>query len=99
VRAGDAVVLATDGLWDNLFEAEIGAAVAALRGGGPDARAAAAAAAERLALAANARALNTTCASPFAQRARESGFQYAGGKPDDITVVVALVTDAAPERS
>ncbi len=33
--------------------------------------------------------------SPFAYGAQMSGIEYVGGKPDDITVVVAYVTDAA----
>lgn len=33
--------------------------------------------------------------SPFAYGAKMSGMDYIGGKPDDITVVVAYVTDAA----
>ena len=33
--------------------------------------------------------------SPFSYGAKMSGIDYVGGKPDDITVVVAYVTDAA----
>jgi hypothetical protein len=29
--------------------------------------------------------------SPFAKSARENFFDYAGGKPDDITVIVAQI--------
>ena len=33
--------------------------------------------------------------SPFAKKARENRWQFTGGKPDDITVVLATVEQEA----
>ncbi|KAJ2704932.1 Protein phosphatase 2C 7 [Coemansia sp. IMI 203386] len=33
--------------------------------------------------------------SPFAERAKLAGYNYAGGKPDDVTVMLAWVRDSA----
>jgi hypothetical protein len=33
--------------------------------------------------------------SPFAQKAKENNFAYCGGKPDDITIIIAQVFDDA----
>lgn len=35
--------------------------------------------------------LHETYLSPFAKGAKESGKKYQGGKPDDITVIVAQI--------
>ena len=39
---------------------------------------------------------NKTYDSPFAKNAREAGRNHPGGKPDDITVIVAQVTETSP---
>ncbi|CCL98463.1 uncharacterized protein FIBRA_00461 [Fibroporia radiculosa] len=39
--------------------------------------------------------LNTSCEVPFARRAREQGKAFHGGKPDDISVLVAVISEGA----
>ncbi|KAK9844187.1 hypothetical protein WJX81_007473 [Elliptochloris bilobata] len=91
VAAGDVVVAATDGVWDNVFPEELAGVVdsAQRRGDTP------AATASTLAQLALSRSQDQRHMSPFSYGARMSGIEYVGGKPDDITVVVAYVTDAA----
>lgn len=47
--------------------------------------------AELIAKEAEKYSYNQSYISPFAKGARESFFDYSGGKPDDITVVVAQI--------
>ena len=88
VRTGDIIVLGTDGLLDNVFNEESAALVSACkeRGASP------AAAAEALGRFAASRASDSQHMSPFAYAAHSYGFHYLGGKLDDITVLVAYVT-------
>jgi protein phosphatase PTC7 len=87
VRRGDAVVMGTDGLFDNMFDEEIVATLAKGRAEGlpPDAIA------MRLARRAHALAADGHRMSPFAQQAQAAGYSYRGGKMDDCTVIVSLV--------
>ena len=48
-----------------------------------------AAIAECLAKKSESKSLQPTYLSPFARGAQEAGIGYRGGKPDDITVIVA----------
>jgi len=94
-KEGDVVVMATDGLWDNLAEEEILKIVADHyhsnsghgEGGEGDTLA------DKLALAAFSRASSSEEESPFMRHAFLSGFVAApqGGKMDDITIVVGQV--------
>jgi len=81
---GDVVLLASDGLLDNLTTKQILEVVEACRG-----------TKRPLAEALKARAVevshDSAADSPFALNARRAGFWYSGGKPDDITVVVGTV--------
>ena len=100
LRPGDQLVVATDGLWDNCFPAEV-AAIAHRHAGDPRAAAAA------LAAAAAARGDDEEADTPFARAAeaageakltlleRAAGVRVAGGKLDDVTVVVLEVQDGA----
>lgn len=98
LRPGDQLVVATDGLWDNCFPAEV-AAVAARHAGDPRAAAAAlaATAAERggdeAADTPFARAAQAAGEAPLTLMERARGVRVAGGKLDDVTVVVLEVTD------
>ena len=90
VRAGDVVVLATDGLFDNLWPEDITELVLS-------SDADPALLASELAQAASVQANSTTAQTPFADAAHRHAIYYRGGKLDDITVVVAVVT--TPEQN
>ncbi|KFG59966.1 putative protein phosphatase 2C, partial [Toxoplasma gondii RUB] len=86
VAEGDILFLATDGVWDNLYDDQI---LAVLRNQ-PDVRKAAAEIAEL----AFKYSQNPRWASPFSTKEREVlGLtrRHLGGKPDDISVVLAAV--------
>jgi protein phosphatase PTC7 len=91
VRSGDIVVVATDGLFDNVYPDEAATLVSAAKERGEGAPAAAAA----LAQYARMRAGDPTHLSPFAYGAQQLGYRYYGGKLDDITVLVAYVAPAS----
>ena len=93
VTAGDVIVAGTDGLLDNVFGEDVAAVAAqAVRAGlGPQAAAA------DIAALARRRALDKAVQTPFAVAAREAGYWYAGGKLDDITVVVSFVLAASDQ--
>jgi len=87
VESGDVVVLGTDGLFDNLFDADI---IKVVSSSGQQAHPKDIA--ERLARKAYDVSFSEAD-SPFALEARRSGLprfkSFRGGKPDDIAVVVA----------
>ncbi|XP_012079067.1 probable protein phosphatase 2C 80 [Jatropha curcas] len=87
VSPGDVIVAGTDGLFDNLYNNEVTAAVvhAARAGLGPQATA------QKIADLARQRALDRNRQTPFSAAAQDAGFRYYGGKLDDITVVVSYV--------
>ncbi|CAJ0569563.1 unnamed protein product, partial [Mesorhabditis spiculigera] len=82
---GDIILLATDGLWDNVPLATIIKELEVLKS------------AEKLDSACNAIALTArklatdTRPSPFALKALVHGLSFEGGKPDDITVICLLI--------
>ena len=91
MRPGDLVVLATDGCFDNLFDDEIADVLdTALLRREPDAPDAAQLA-EVLASAARDASLDQARRTPFAVGAAREGFDRAGGKVDDVTVVCIRV--------
>lgn len=101
VSPGDLVLAYTDGLSDNLHEHEIleivNREVKRTSGGstrGPPREGAASASriAKALATAAHDRSLDEEAEVPFCVTARGYGHRLIGGKTDDITVVVAWVT-------
>ncbi|KAH8355455.1 hypothetical protein KR084_009644 [Drosophila pseudotakahashii] len=89
VQPGDVILLATDGVYDNVPESFL-IEILSEMAGIPDA--------VRLQMAANAVALmartlsqNPKHDSPFSQNARRLNIEASGGKPDDITVLLASV--------
>lgn len=92
---GDVVVVGTDGLFDNVFADEVArlASLSKARGDGP------AEAAEVVAAFARRRAADTEAATPFAVAAQAMGYNYRGGKMDDITVVVGFIEDSSSSPS
>ncbi|CAN8068558.1 unnamed protein product [Agarophyton chilense] len=82
---GDWVIVATDGLYDNVSDNDIVAETQSASD--------AVQLAERLGELAAARAVDKTYTSPFMVAATQAGVKWNGGKPDDITVVVARVEE------
>eukprot|EP00250_Pteridium_aquilinum_P002281 c12479_g1_i1 orf=61-1440(+) len=87
VASGDVLVLATDGVYDNLYEREIVDVVDSgyRKGVEPGT------VAMWLVKLAHQAGLNTEGRSPFSDAARAAGYSYEGGKLDDATVVVSYV--------
>ena len=90
----DILILASDGLWDNLFPDEVSDLVAThllarrkLQGTSLDEGRLAL----KLATVAYENGLDSTRDSPFSERAESFGHKLPGGKPDDITVLVATI--------
>lgn len=88
VQSGDVLVCASDGLFDNVSDD----AIAQIVDGAKDSK-------ENLAMllgkAAFAASVDKTADTPFAQQATEAlDMFYAGGKPDDITVVAVRILPA-----
>lgn len=86
----DIIVLGTDGLFDNLFEHEIVGFLQEERTGpcilSEDS-------ASRIAQEARIVSLDMWAFSPHMKEAQESGIIFQGGKPDDISVIVIIVTE------
>lgn len=96
VQPGDVLIAGSDGLLDNVFSTRAAKIVwdAKRRGATPGV------AAQQLATFASFRSRDPAYLSPFAKQARQAGFNYQGGKVDDITVVVSYVSagTAAPQK-
>jgi protein phosphatase PTC7 len=85
LQPGDALVSATDGLFDNLDEAGIAQYLTAHQGDAP-------AAARALAYAAWTASQEKFAKTPYSRAASEAfDLAFSGGKRDDVTVVVAFV--------
>uniref|UniRef100_A0A1I7TM84 Protein phosphatase n=1 Tax=Caenorhabditis tropicalis TaxID=1561998 RepID=A0A1I7TM84_9PELO len=87
VKKGDIILLATDGVWDNLSEQQVLDQLKALDEGKSNVQEVC----NALALTARRLAFDSKHNSPFAMKAREHGFLAPGGKPDDITLVLLLI--------
>lgn len=86
---GDFIVMATDGLWDNLSESALLLKISNIKNY------------TLQDLEKAAKSISTTAVelskdpmyiSPFSLNAKKNGYEYQGGKPDDITVLLARVT-------
>lgn len=91
LREGDVVVVATDGLYDNMAMSEIIARTAALEN--------VAEIADNLADAAQENQMNRSYRSPFQISAEKAGQEWEGGKEDDLTIVVAKVVSQGSDYS
>nr|XP_037283052.1 protein phosphatase PTC7 homolog isoform X1 [Rhipicephalus microplus] len=89
VQEGDLILMATDGLFDNLPENMIVNELAQLRDTSFDSIQQTV---NSLALQARRLAFDEAHLSPFSLRARDNGIDTIGGKPDDITILLASVT-------
>lgn len=88
LQKGDFVVLATDGVLDNLDKVEIRRIVSSASN---DPQLGSKDIAKLIATSAFKASQDTENITPFAESARKAGMYYKGGKPDDITVVVGRV--------
>lgn len=91
VEHNDIIILGSDGLFDNLYDIKI---IELMR---PFVRDRdqildPTLVAELIAKEAEKYSYNQAYVSPFAKSARENFYDYSGGKPDDITVIVAQIT-------
>jgi protein phosphatase PTC7 len=101
VEDGDVIVLATDGVFDNIPDSLLVAEIGALQTGSstPD-PARIQACANSIALIARKLSQDESFLSPFAKNARTSGFfNVSGGKEDDVTVILAAVSLKDSERT
>lgn len=85
---GDLIIVATDGLFDNMSDTDIVDELAKMEEVTSESIQWAA---NSIAMLARRHAFNSQYMSPFARRAGENGIQTIGGKPDDITVLLASV--------
>lgn len=90
LKEGDLIIVATDGLLDNLYPQEIvdicNRHVQSTTNSN-DSKIIA----DNIGNAAFKVSSNSTGTSPFSNEVTRRGYQYSGGKPDDITVLVAKV--------
>jgi len=94
VEHGDVILLATDGVFDNIPDSVLGKEIGTLQNGSsaPDA-AEIQACANSIALIARKLSQDENFLSPFAKNARANGFSnLKGGKEDDVTVLLAAVS-------
>ena len=89
IRDKDIVIVASDGLWDNVYDdmilSVVNDKVKYLDGNLSNCEELA----NFLAKLAERYSLDINYESPFAKKAKAKGYQYYGGKEDDITVVVS----------
>jgi serine/threonine protein phosphatase PrpC len=98
---GDVIVMGSDGLFDNVFDEEIVAVVnESMAGCRTDLRGVPRRVMEALLMRASTAASDEHGQTPFSERAVEHGYFSCGGKPDDISVVVAVVSEDedSPDR-
>ncbi|CAG8482922.1 6518_t:CDS:2 [Ambispora leptoticha] len=97
VKRGDIIVMGSDGLFDNLFDDDILEEVRQLTHATRNGlRAEPQTISDALAWRAKgvSEDLNNINGSPFQCRASQEGIYHLGGKMDDITVLVAIVTES-----
>jgi len=91
VREGDMVVLGTDGFFYNVYDTEVAQILQEMKGCSEEnVKETCVALVER----AFEHSQDTTYLSPFAKEGSEAlSWLYVGGKPDDITVLLAAVVN------
>ncbi|XP_072033810.1 protein phosphatase PTC7 homolog [Amphiura filiformis] len=88
VKEGDIILVATDGLFDNMSEEMILKEIAKIK---DQTFTSIQRAVDSIAERARELAYDPTYMSPFAQHARVNGIDFVGGKPDDITILLSAV--------
>ncbi|CAG2057623.1 unnamed protein product [Timema podura] len=89
VEDGDVILLATDGVFDNVPDHLLLSELCKVEGERDPVKLQGVA--NAIALMARSLAFDSTFMSPFAKNARDNGIDTLGGKPDDITVLLATV--------
>ncbi|XP_017066806.1 protein phosphatase PTC7 homolog [Drosophila eugracilis] len=89
MELGDVILLATDGLYDNVPESFLIEVLTEMSGISDPVRLQMFA--NALAFMARILSLNPKHDSPFSQNARKMNIELSGGKPDDITVLLATI--------
>lgn len=89
VEDGDVILLATDGVFDNVPDQLLVTEMRKVEGERDPTKLQGVA--NSIAFMARSLAFDGAFLSPFAQSARENGIDAIGGKPDDITVLLATV--------
>ncbi len=85
VRGGDILLLATDGLFDNMNEEQVLDVIESALDATPQEQA------NLLARRAQELSLDRDTDSPFAVLAKDNDIMWGGGRPDDITVIVSHI--------
>jgi len=93
LRGGDIVIAYTDGLSDNLFSHDVVSIAALVMRGNDSQHQLAQTLADRLVLYSTQCMWDKKRVSPFEVGCRAAGEYWRGGKVDDVTVVVALVSE------
>ncbi|KIM33310.1 hypothetical protein M408DRAFT_326073 [Serendipita vermifera MAFF 305830] len=93
LRGGDIIIAYTDGLSDNLFSHDVASISALVMRANETPEQLAQTLADRLALYATQCMWDKKRVSPFEVGCRRAGEYWKGGKIDDVTVVVALVSE------
>ncbi|CAG5108737.1 Oidioi.mRNA.OKI2018_I69.chr1.g3930.t1.cds [Oikopleura dioica] len=96
-RRGDLIVTATDGLFDNVPDEVLLQELSYLPHADQIHTQDLERTAKCLASRAHKNALNKSYVSPSALAAKSAGFHYTGGKMDDVTVIVSVVSDLGTE--
>lgn len=91
VEDGDVIMLATDGIFDNVPESILMEEISPICGCSDLDHQKLQQCANSIALIARKLSQNETFLSPFARNAQANGFNMVGGKQDDVTVVLAKV--------
>ncbi|EDW49369.1 protein phosphatase PTC7 homolog [Drosophila sechellia] len=89
MQQGDVILLATDGVYDNVLESVLVEVLTEMSGISNSVQLQMAA--NTVALMARTLSFNRNHDSPFSQNARKLNIDAWGGKPDDITVLLAIV--------
>jgi len=112
VEEGDLLVLATDGLFDNLHEQAVlevvdacvaesvcgsGKGSSSSEGGVQAGALDVEVLATRLAEHARSASLDPSVDSPFALLAKEHDIMWGGGRPDDITIIAGMISERRPQ--
>ena len=103
LEQNDVIVAATDGVWDNLYEAEMSHIIKSASALAPTASDSSAQSdsspetvARAIAEASHLHGKDDRFLSPFTVNAQRHGLTFSGGKLDDVTVVVSRVCDISP---
>ncbi|TFK42590.1 phosphatase 2C-like domain-containing protein [Crucibulum laeve] len=95
LRDGDIVIAYTDGLSDNVFPSEMVTICSLVARAGGTEEEQVQAIADRIVEYARQCMKNKNRVSPFERDAARQGMFFRGGKPDDVTVVVAIVHETS----